>query len=112
VQNILIRVVDKYRNDFSKEFDIEVLQNQSGATGIEFDRTESPGVYPNPANRYINIPSSSGPTSVSFFDLTGKEVLKEGSEGRVDVSDLPMGMYIVLLKNEEGTYTEKIMIQR
>jgi len=39
-------------------------------------------------------------------------VLKEGSEGRVDVSDLPMGMYIVLLKNEEGTYTEKIMIQR
>ncbi len=55
--------------------------------------------YPNPATDYITIDNeeliASGKAYISFFSLQGKEILKVPLTGRIDISSLHEGMYII-----------------
>ena len=71
-------------------------------------------LYPNPAKRgFINITSTgSGAIQANVFDILGKQVINTAvANGRLDVSPLNRGVYIVKLTQGAATTTKKLIVQ-
>jgi len=71
-------------------------------------------LYPNPAKSgFVNISSTgSGAIQANVFDVLGKQVVNAAVvNGRLDVSSLNTGVYIVKLTQGEATITKKLIIQ-
>ena len=71
-------------------------------------------LYPNPAqSNFVNISSTgSGAIQANVFDILGKQVINAAvSNGRLDVSPLHTGVYIVKLTQGDATTTKKLIIQ-
>lgn len=65
-------------------------------------QTVNLNIYPNPAKSYVNIVLSSSENEIAMircYDMTGKEVFAQETElgltTRIDVADLPQGLYFV-----------------
>jgi len=72
-------------------------------------------IYPNPANNLLNIESEEAIREVRLYNPLGEMVLKVeigNSEGQVDVSRFPGGIYYVMVKTESISFTSKIVILR
>lgn len=75
-------------------------------------------VYPNPASETITAATSSNISTVSVLDLTGKEVIKynttsTGHTYQFDISMLTPGMYIMVMKAENGASANtKFLVSR
>ncbi|MBO4599142.1 MAG: C10 family peptidase [Bacteroidales bacterium] len=66
------------------------------------DRT-APSVHPNPASGTLTV-SNCGQAGVQIFDITGRKVMESQAKGstiRLDISQLPQGVYF--LKSGEST---------
>ena len=71
-------------------------------------------LYPNPAKSgFINITSTgSGAIQANVFDILGKQVINTAvANGRLDVSPLNRGVYIVKLTQGAATTTKKLIVQ-
>ena len=69
---------------------------------------------PNPAATYVDIKSSNGLSSVTIFDVLGREVKFENIENsdqqvRMDLSELSRGVYYVLVSNGSSKTTQKLI---
>ena len=65
-------------------------------------------IYPNPSSKYINVNIDSVLEAV-VFDLFGKELIRENITGRLDISSLEKGTYILNLTDGINTSTHKII---
>ena len=71
-------------------------------------------LYPNPSKSgFVNITSTGlGAIQASVIDILGKQVINAAvSNGRLDVSPLNTGVYIVKLTQGKATTTKKLIIQ-
>lgn len=74
-------------------------------------------VFPNPANNFISLESSSSALilQVVLYDISGKEIMRKSLDvnaAQIDVSHISNGLYIMEVKNSEGkTSKHKIRIQ-
>ncbi|MCD4792780.1 MAG: T9SS type A sorting domain-containing protein [Bacteroidales bacterium] len=72
-------------------------------------------IYPNPANDIIYIdflPSDIEDAQVSFYDITGKEVLSKQfniNEKKIDISELKSGVYFIKINTENQIYISKLI---
>ena len=68
-------------------------------------------IYPNPASDVVNVNSSSvDVVSVEVYDILGKKV-KEVNNGKVDVSNLVGGVYVLKVNTEEGSFNKRIIVE-
>ncbi|WP_312767074.1 T9SS type A sorting domain-containing protein [Epilithonimonas sp.] len=68
-------------------------------------------IYPNPTSDYINIVSSKYDIQkVQIYDLSGKQMLSE-TKSKIDVSKLPSGVYMLIIKTQEGNKNFKFIKQ-
>lgn len=91
--------------------------------GIDEDITEANtilNVYPNPASDNVTITYNaiSNFTSISIFDLTGKEVLSKQintvkglSQEKLNVVDLTQGVYFLRIASGQNISTQKLIVQ-
>lgn len=63
-------------------------------------------MYPNPSSGIVNIDSEINLEEVKIFTTTGKEVLTSLNTNKIDISELPPGMYFVELITPLG---EKVL---
>jgi hypothetical protein len=72
-------------------------------------------MYPNPANKHINIKSiSTGPIELTVFNLNGTKIRSEKTKEdfiQIDVSTLENGIYILQILTDKGIETKKLMVQ-
>jgi len=71
-------------------------------------------MYPNPAKGYLIVESGSSRCDISIQDITGKIVLKYDlvvGSSKLDVSMLPKGLYIAMVKNDKLSKTAKLIIE-
>ena len=71
-------------------------------------------ITPNPSNgNFVNITSTGlGAMQANVFDILGKQVINAAvTNGRLDVSPLNTGVYIVKLTQGQATTTKKLIIQ-
>ena len=72
-------------------------------------------IMPNPAGGQVQVISSYRLEKVTVFDLNGRKVLEQESDGIVtsfDVRDLPSGTYIVAVHTLQGVATKKLTVSR
>ena len=65
-------------------------------------------LFPNPSSKYIDVNIDSVLEAV-VFDLLGKELIRENITGRLDISSLEKGTYILNLSDGINTSTHKII---
>jgi len=73
---------------------------------------------PNPASNYVTLSGSffTADTKIQLFNTIGKVVLKKEvkhnnyTSNKIDVSDFPKGIYLLVLRNDKQTLTKKILV--
>lgn len=66
-------------------------------------------LFPNPTNGILNIENGDF-IKIVMYDLTGKVVKKSEAASKLDLSDLPKGIYIIRLFSEKAIAVDKIII--
>ena len=62
--------------------------------GVAEQLSESLAVWPNPVDNVLHLNVGEGST-VSVFDMTGRMVMQEKYQGKLDVSNLISGVYAI-----------------
>lgn len=71
----------------------------------------SVSLYPNPATTFVKI-TVAADANVVIYNMTGEVVYSaNGNVNTIDVSDFATGMYQVMISTNEGTRTEKLIVQ-
>tara|TARA_Y200000002_G_scaffold150083_1_gene124017 strand:+ start:253 stop:957 length:705 start_codon:yes stop_codon:yes gene_type:complete len=78
------------------------------ATASLNDLTNTINIFPNPSSEYINVTIGTDLEAV-VFDLLGKELIRKNITGRLDISSLEKGTYILNLTDGINTSTHKII---
>ncbi len=98
---------------------VKFMGSVSGTTSIsDIATVTSAVVYPNPSTDgmfAVNTVNGSGLTSVTVYNIIGKVVYTKeinGDKGLIDLSSEANGSYFVAIKNNAGTVTRKIVINK
>lgn len=99
---------------------IQILSQRSdsvftfGISVNEFTLADGLRVYPNPADEFVMVKSeNSNIQSVDIVNINGQRLASfyvNGSEAKLDLSNLHSGLYILLIQTEAGTATSKLLI--
>jgi len=93
---------------------IYVVKYQGAVLNIDDLAINNIDVYPNPIKTdFIIKTKSSSPLKTSIYSLTGKKVLSNienmGLETKINISSLKTGVYLLEIKNGNGTFHKKII---
>ncbi len=79
--------------------------------GVGDNLAELVQIYPNPATTRINInvPAGIEILDVALYDILGKNTGAVLVNGGIDVSNLSRGVYILNVKTDQGTLTQKVI---
>jgi hypothetical protein len=69
-------------------------------------------IYPNPANKNLYINTTNPNTTVTISNNSGKILLKmqlKGIENHINISQLPVGLYIVTINDGKTIVNQKII---
>lgn len=100
---------DKYR--------IVVLYDAPKKLSIDQSMTESkrPYLYPSVISDMATLSESDGTLSLQLYDLSGRCLLTlqgDALRSSIDLTDLPEGSYIALIRTMQETFTQRVMIKR
>lgn len=100
------------KNDNSIEEEQEMLSFENESVSVF-----NPEIYPNPAEDYVMLSFSENPKDdvlLQVYNSLGNTVMQlpiESNEYRVDISDLPIGMYIFSITSGNKMKTIKLLKQ-
>ncbi|MEG0925785.1 DUF5074 domain-containing protein [Chryseobacterium sp.] len=97
-------------NSNGKVVDKTLTVSSAGATlaTAEVKKLEF-GIYPNPVTDILYIKTQEKVVNVAIYDASGKLVNTQFSNGQVNVSALPKGMYILKAVTDKATYQQKLI---
>ncbi len=81
---------------------IDTVNNCTGNNNIHLSSVIN--IYPNPVSSNLSITSSSN--EIEFKDLLGRTIYQQGiteKQTTINVSEFPAGIYLAVLKNEDGS---------
>lgn len=81
----------------------------------KYNNSDFINIYPNPSDGEISILNQnkiSNEYQIEIFDIGGKTVLKEESISNKLSLDLPNGLYLMKLSDNENTYLKKLIIEK
>lgn len=84
--------------------------------GIEEDGKINPIIYPNPSHNKLNIKvSNAGEIYISIYNLLGAILFDYkfySSDISIDLTNLPEGMYVLNIINDNKRFTQKLIIRK
>jgi hypothetical protein len=66
-------------------------------------------VFPNPCRNFFNISTASRKVVFSVFNSIGKEVLTGETNGQIDCTRWPAGIYLIRFGNSNQAKTVKLI---
>ena len=80
-------------------------------TGLNGNGNQQITLYPNPATDAFRMQGLNGVSSITLIDISGRTVLQQQvlENESVSVSTLQTGVYILKIKNNEGTIERKVV---
>ena len=91
-----------------------IRMNMGANVGINENIANEVSIYPNPTSDVLNITTSSNDLSeLTVKDITGKIVLKQNFNNKITINteNYSKGIYLIDVKNNLGTVSEKISVQ-
>ncbi|MFA5647299.1 MAG: C25 family cysteine peptidase [Bacteroidales bacterium] len=89
-------------------------RNDKQSEILDFEEPTSVTLYPVPASNFITVSASNGVLlgNISIYSVTGslvKVISSEHNSQRIDISDIPSGVYIISVENEREKFIEKFI---
>ena len=86
------------------------LQTEGLNTGVVLAKELS--IYPNPASNeiFVRIPSNEQPSTVTLFSMSGQQFNLPLLMGRVDVSTLASGAYVLRVQTPDGVAQARVAV--
>ena len=88
--------------------------NIGANVGINENVANEVSIYPNPTSDILNISTNSNDLSeLTIKDITGKIVLNQNFNNKITINteNYSKGIYLIDVKNNLGTVSEKISVQ-
>ena len=81
--------------------------------GVDDVLADAASIYPNPTNDVLNVdlPSNVEVLSANLYDILGKDTNLRLIDGTINTSNLARGVYILNLRTDSGSLTQKIVKQ-
>jgi hypothetical protein len=76
------------------------------------DNNDAVRIYPNPAKEYLQI-ETRGKARFYLCDLSGKTCISgylQNGKNRVNIENLPDGLYLIYVRGNQGSYVQKLMV--
>jgi hypothetical protein len=86
-----------------------LITNHNSSVGLEENQEQTFSVYPNPAEEWINIQTFSDNTKVLMFDIRGQRLPVTPVNGRIDISSLAGGVYLLQIENGNSVFYSKFV---
>lgn len=81
--------------------------------GVEDSELNKTTVFPNPMVNEVNFSSKDKIEEIRLYDMTGRELMKNlsnpSNQIKLDVSKLPSGIYVAVIKTNRAVETAKIL---
>ncbi len=91
---------------------IKSTETASSAEPVESNEASERIIYPNPASDRLYFKNTSYEAQIQIYDLQGRMVLNQAlTEGSIDISELPKGIFVVKIIDNEITTLDKIVKQ-
>ncbi|WP_405206884.1 T9SS type A sorting domain-containing protein [Aquimarina sp. LLG6339-5] len=93
---------------------IELTQSNILSTDDIVFNSETVSLYPNPANRYVDITNTStlGVSSIKIYNVQGEQIMNSVFKSDpIDISALASGFYLVEINNDSGDSVVKKLIK-
>ena len=101
----------KIYNYALSQVEVTNLFNNNSLTSDNFNANNlEVGLYPNPVNDVLNIDTKDEISSVEVFALQGQKVLSS-KENKINVSQLPAGIYLVRIEDVNNNIATKKIIK-
>jgi len=81
----------------------------SPITSVAKVQKSSIRIFPNPIANYVDFDANAQITKVEVYNLAGKKVMETRKAGRIDVSNLSMGMYFFKVSSNNQQFTYKML---
>ncbi|MEQ8303498.1 MAG: T9SS type A sorting domain-containing protein [Cyclobacteriaceae bacterium] len=111
--NVTVKAVQPGDDDFKPAIPVEQSFEIILITSVPEQRGPQFKFYPNPVDRTLVVVPNGSNNQLSLQDVQGRVVTTRESKSsdviQVDVSTLPVGMYILKLSNEAGISQTKIL---
>jgi len=109
-----IKAVTVYSNDtLNSPKRITVIGEVIMSTGTKQFQDGEFALFPNPSTGIINIKGLNHPAEVRIMSIQGQDLKTVSNvEGRIDLSDLKPGLYVLKLKSGNKEIIRKIVIER
>lgn len=92
-----------YARDYTRNITVTGVRNNS--TGLE-----GVSVFPNPSNGFITVDGVKKGT-VTITDMLGQTIYQSSFMNQIDISGKASGNYVLKIENEDGIFTQKILLQ-
>ncbi len=87
-----------------------VVGSNCGTSGLEFTADVMDFSFTNPASDVIEITSDFTIDKVELFDLSGQKVMSAINSNKVEVSNIPKGIYLIAIFSGKEKWVKKIVI--
>ncbi|MEA1874708.1 MAG: T9SS type A sorting domain-containing protein [Bacteroidota bacterium] len=112
--NITITEPGWYTVNMWNEYGCEVSDSVyvDDLTGIDLHETFSFSVYPNPANKAIQIHASNYPCTVTIYTITGRKIkqIRIKADRQINLENFSLGTYLIKAKTINQTSQKQFVI--
>lgn len=113
-KRVTVRIAGGKRGDVTHldNFSIYGFKNGTACPNLSTKEivAEKKNIYPNPTSNYINFDAAA--SKVELYSLTGALInIFDYPNGKIDISHVDKGMYVLKIYTKNGIVTEKIIKQ-
>ena len=98
----------------SDSLEVNFMEQDSLSVGIGEFQAQS-AVYPNPANDQLTVALNLATESiVELMNAEGRIVIRQvmlGNQVRLDITEVPAGVYILRVINDRGTFNDRLVVE-
>ncbi len=115
---VSIKLTDDYYHSISEIFEIDIVENISGGTGIKDLLHSNLKIYPNPASGFVTIDITEEMTAEEFvidvYNMLGQTCINCAliSGEKLDISELENGTYMLVVRTGQQVLREKLLISK
>ncbi|MCO5258815.1 MAG: T9SS type A sorting domain-containing protein [Crocinitomicaceae bacterium] len=82
--------------------------------GVDKKQMDVVSIYPNPASDYVMVANIDGETTIQLLDMTGKVIYYTIAHAstKIDLNDINAGAYVIVLKTNNDTKTQKLIVKK
>lgn len=108
-ETIAVTLDQQSPNSEGNNFEINGDNIEVITSGIKLLNKDEISIYPNPANKYLNISSETNFVRVHIYSTEGRLILDQSFINKIDIQHLSKGIYHIRFINNENVYIKSFI---